>query len=381
MNFSYCNTTKVYFSNEIVELFNYVCESHYKKILLITGGKFTKKIADKISDVFAANHVEFIILDGVTTNPLAETIKEMTAKAKVFMPDVIITVGGGSVHDAGKIVSFMYYSEESIVDYTVDGRLGVPGIVNSIPVITVPTIFGSGAEVSPAALVRINNEKKVIFSPLLHPVASFINISFAKSLTCYQIARSSFDSFIQALEGYISKLSNNISCAFATIVIKNYNIALPYLFSSQICDDVLEKLAISSVFSSYVCSTASVGAIHAISDPISGRYNTHHATALALVAEDVLKKNLSVVDAIKIRELDDMLTNVPTEFVDSADRLIDKIVYIIDHLDLIDNVEKNIEKKVIMHMAEEAFNGDMVGNPYDFKKSEIIDILRKHCND
>lgn len=382
MNFSYCNTTKVYFTDEVKDIYDFVCTSGFNKVLFITGGKSTKKIAQQIKDEFDTSKIKCIVLEGITTNPLSETIEEMANAAKTFSPDVILTVGGGSVHDAGKAVSIMMFSEENTVeDYTVNGKLSVPGIVKTIPVITIPTVWGSGAEVSPAALVRIGHEKRVIFSPLLHPIATFINTNFADSLTGYQISRSSFDSFVQALEGFISMSSNNISNSFARIAIENYNACLPSLFHNQIAKDVLEKLAISSIFSSYVCSTASVGAIHALSDPISGRYDTHHAVALAMVAVDVLKKNLSVVDEEKIRELDKMLSNVPSFFDDVTARVLDKVNYIIDQLNLVDNDQKFIEIQNIDAMADESYNGDMVGNPYEFKKSEIIDILRKHCND
>jgi len=382
MNFTYCNTTKVYFTNDVKDVFDFVCSSGFKRILFVTGGESTKTIALRLKEEFDAALVKCFVVDGITTNPLSETIEEMAKVAKTFAPDVILTVGGGSVHDAGKAISIMMFSEGNTVeDYTVNGKLSVPGIVKTIPVITVPTVWGSGAEVSPAALVRIGNEKRVIFSPLLHPMATFVNTKFADSLTCYQISRSSFDSFVQALEGFISTLSNNISNAFARVAIENYNACLPALLNNQITNDVLEKLAISSIFSSYVCSTASVGAIHALSDPISGRYNTHHAVALAMVAVDVLKMNLPAVDEMKIQELDNMLTNVPSFFDDVTARVLDKVNYIIDKLNLVDNAQKFIEKQNIDAMADESYNGDMMGNPYEFKKSEIIEILRKHSND
>ncbi len=382
MNLSYCNTTKVFFTNEIKDIYDFVCSSGFNKVLFVTGGQSTKKIALQIKDGFNTSNIQCIVLDGITTNPLSETIEEMAKVAKSFSPDVILTVGGGSVHDAGKAISIMVFSENNNVeDYTVNGKLSVPGIVKTIPVITIPTVWGSGAEVSPAALVRIGKEKRVIFSPMLHPVATFINTNFADSLTNYQISRSSFDSFVQALEGFISTSSNNISNSFAKIAIDNYNTCLPSLFHNQITNDVLEKLAISSVFSSYVCSTASVGAIHAISDPISGRYDTHHAVALAMIAVDVLKKNLSVVDEGKIQELDKMLYNIPSFFNDVTERVLDKVKYIIAQLDLVNKEKTFIEKQDLDAMADESYNGDMVGNPYEFEKFEIVEILRKHCND
>lgn len=377
MNFNYRNTTQLYFTKEIShDINNFIVSNNFKKILIITGGTSTEQYAKIISNSIS---VENTIISGVVSNPLSETVEKMATIAKDYNPDLILTVGGGSVHDTGKAVAVMFYdSENTIEDYTVTGKLSVPGIKKVLPVITVPTILGSGAEVSPASLLRIGNEKRVIFSPLLHPLASFINIDWSKSLNKSKLARSAFDSFIQALEGFISTSANNISDAFAVTSIEYYNDCLPALLDGCYTDDVIEKLAIASVFSSYVCSTASVGAIHAISDPISGRFDVHHGTALAMVATDVLKKNLSSICQDRIQKIDLMLFNLKSEKTDIRERVIEKVASIIEKQNLLQTITtKSITHQTLLCMVKESFNGDMVGNPYEFSENEILDILGK----
>ena len=134
----------------------------------------------------------------------------------------------------------------------------------------------------------------------------------------------------------------------------------------------------ASVFSSYVCSTASVGAIHAISDPISGRFDVHHGTALAMVATDVLKKNLSSICQDKIQKIDSMLFNLNSEKTDVRERVIEKVVSIIEKQHLLQTITtKSITHQTLLCMVKESFNGDMVGNPYEFSENEIMDILGK----
>lgn len=381
MQFNYQNTTKLYFTKELAEdLQLFLNSNHYEKALVISGGKSTTKLAQDLLKKLATSYK---LCSGVQTNPLSETVEQIVAEAKNYNPDVIITVGGGSVHDTGKAVAILYYDEgHSTEDYTVNGSLSVPGIKRTLPVITIPTIYGSGAEVSPAALIRIGNEKRVIFSPLLHPLASFIDTDLTKGLKIDQVARSAFDALIQALEGFVSLSSNNISNAFARITIEYFNDCIPALKKGILSNDELEKIAIASIFSSYVCSTASVGAIHAISDPISGRFNIHHGTALAMVATDVLKKNLSVTPETAISELDRMLSNVLSTNDSLYERVIDKISNIILSLGLLENIETtHISKDVLSCMVKESFNGDMVGNPYEFSENEIEEILRHWYED
>ena len=377
MNFNYRNTTQLYFTKDLVkELNDFIKSNNFHKALIITGGPATTKIAYEISNGIDA---KYKIISGVKSNPLSETVEQMEKEAKQFNPDLILTIGGGSVHDTGKAVAIMYFDTgNNVEDYTVTGKLSVPGIKKALPIITIPTLYGSGAEVSPAALLRIGNEKRVIFSPLLHPLATFISTDLTKSLNKLEIARSAFDSFVQALEGFISISSNNISNAFAKTTIEYYNICIPSLIDGIYTDDTLEKLAIASVFSSYVCSTASVGAIHAVSDPISGRFDMHHGTALAMVALDVLEKNLYVISEEKVYEIDAMLFNLSSEKSDVRERVLEKIAAMIDSLGLLENVSTTkISEETMSFMVKEAFNGDMVGNPYEFSEDEIKIILGK----
>ena len=247
MNFIYRNTTQLYFTKEITNDVNdFIVSNNFKKVLIITGGTSTEQYAKIISDNIS---VENIIISGVVSNPLSETVEKMAIIAKDYKPDLILTVGGGSVHDTGKAVAIMFFdSENTIEDYTVTGKLSVPGIKKVLPVITVPTILGSGAEVSPASLLRIGNEKRVIFSPLLHPLASFINIEWSKRLNKSMLARSAFDSFVQALEGFVSVSANNISDAFAITSIEYYNACFPALIDGCYTDDVIENWQLPQFF-------------------------------------------------------------------------------------------------------------------------------------
>ncbi len=375
MNFVYQNTTKLYFTKTLKEDLNVFLESNkYSKALVISGGKCTTKLAQ---DILQGLAIEYKLCTGVQSNPLSKKVEEISQEAKIFNPDVILTIGGGSVHDTGKAVAILYYDNgHSTEDYTVNGSLSVPGIKKALPVITIPTIYGSGAEVSPAALIRIGNEKRVIFSTLLHPLASFIDVALTKGLSIDNISRSAFDSFIQALEGFVSLSSNNISNAFAEITIEYFNNCIPALLSGNITDDILEKLAIASSFSSYVCSTASVGAIHAISDPISGRFDVHHGTALAMVVINVLKKNLSTKSKQIVEKLDLLLSNLTSDEKDIYARVINKVEKIIVSLGLLKNVSKTkISLDVLSCMVKESYNGDMAGNPYEFSEKEIKEIL------
>ena len=370
MKYSYCNTTKIFFASDLSDISNFLNELGFTKVLVISGGDNTSNIAKKIED-FLNDAFLVKAVYGVRTNPRVEKIDEIVKVSRVFCPDVILTIGGGSVHDTGKAVSVMINQEGEIEEYTVNGTKSVPGIKKVTPVITVPTICGSGAEVSPASLIKINDEKRVIFSPLLHPIASFVFDEFAISIPKAVIARSVFDSFIQALEGYISTCANCISDSFAEIVFHKFIETFDSVINGTLNDKDIEKLYIASIFSSYVCSTASVGAIHAISNSISGHFDIHHGTALAMIAKSVLEKNLQDVLESRIQSLCKIL-NIES----GKESLIEYIETMIDKMDLLYGITvKKISESEFNEMILESNNGDMNGNPRHFSDKEIKEVL------
>lgn len=375
MDYCYRNSTEIIFSKDVCEeIYGYANVMGAHKVFVLSGKNTSANYAREICTLLR-NKLEVLLFEGITTNPFEEIINSAVLQARPFNPDMIITIGGGSVHDSGKAVSVLLKNNLSsdLDDYTVTGSLSAPGVKSVLPLITIPTIVGSGAEVSPAALVRIDDMKKVIFSPLLHPTATIINTNYMKSLPVSVLARSAFDSFVQSLEGYISTVANPVSDAFAIASIRHYFDCLDSLKKSDITDTVLAKLATASFLSSYVCSVASVGAIHALSDPISGRYNVHHGDALAMVAPGVLRYNLAATKAdlgrfISIIGISDIKEKNYVEII------IDIIEGIISAFGIGEN-DLPVNADIISKMVPECNNPDMAGNPYQFSDDEIKEIL------
>ena len=233
MDLSFINTVKIFFSKETDIFRDFLKENRFERLLVITGSQKTKRIAEKFCD--SIDDFTIRIMSGVETNAESEWIEKNLQVAKEFSPELIVTIGGGSVHDTGKALAIMIKSPINckLKDYIVSGTLSTLGIKQVVPVVTIPTIAGSGAEVSPAALIKIENKKCVIYSPLLHPMATFINTDHYLSLNNHQFARSAFDSFIQATEGFISTKSNNISNAFAIEAIRYFNFAVPFMVNNH----------------------------------------------------------------------------------------------------------------------------------------------------
>lgn len=376
MNFTYNTPTKVYFGK--IDYNNLVAEikQYGNKVLVLTGGISTLKIAENLSNKLKENFT-VILQDGIKSNPEIELIESIASEIQKV--DVILTVGGGSVHDSGKALSIAMTHNEKLEEYTTDGKISVPGITNRvIPVITIPTIFGTGAEVSPAALLKIRNKKRVIFSTYIYPKATFIDCSFTTSLSNDMCIKASLDAMVQGIESSVSTKAQSFSRRFSYSAIERVVASLLALARGKEKAEIMEELALASIEGLYAVGQSTVGAAHAISDPISGRYDIHHGEAVGILLPYVVEANCPYAEkeyeTIKLifekklgqtfRTLSEALNAFYAEI--GFDRCalqheVDRTKFCIDFKELIC----------------ESYNGDMDGNPREMTDDIIGDILNK----
>lgn len=376
MNFTYNTPTKVYFGKMNYDNLVSEIKQYGNRVLILTGGKSTKKIAEKISDKLK-DFFSIKLRDGVESNPKIEFIEGIADELQEV--DVILTVGGGSVHDSGKALSIAMTHNEKLEEYTTDGKLSVPGINNKlVPVITVPTVFGTGAEVSPAALLKIRNKKRVIFSTYLYPRVTFVDCSFAESLPLEICIKASLDALVQGIESLVSTKAQSFSKRFSYSAIERVIHSLLFLVKEGNDQQVMEELALASIEGLYAVGQSTVGAAHAISDPISGRYNIHHGEAVGILLPYVVEANYShaekeydIVKSIFERNLHKSFVTL-SEAINS---FYEEIGF--DRLSIRDKVDQTTFCIDFKEIISESYNGDLEGNPREMTDDIIGDILNK----
>lgn len=376
MNFIYNTPTKVYFGK--MDYDNLVAEikQYGNKVLVLTGGKSTLKIAENLSDKLKKNFT-VILKDGIKTNPEIELIESIASE--VQKADVILTVGGGSVHDSGKALAIAMTHNEKLEEYTTDGKISVPGITNRvIPVITIPTIFGTGAEISPAALLKIRNKKRVIFSTHIYPKATFIDCSFTTSLSNDMCIKASLDAMVQGIESSVSTKAQSFSRRFSYSAIERVVASLLALVRENEKAEIMEELALASIEGLYAVGQSTVGAAHAISDPISGRYDIHHGEAVGVLLPYVVKANYSYAEkeyeTIKLI-FEEKLGQTFRTLSEALDAFYAEIGF--DRCALQREVDRTTFCSDFEELICESYNGDMDGNPREMTDDIIGDILNK----
>ncbi|MCS7151125.1 MAG: iron-containing alcohol dehydrogenase [Endomicrobia bacterium] len=282
----------------------------FKKILIVCGTKSLKEsgVLDKILGQLQHRAIEYLIYDNISQEPDTMVVNEVLKLVAEEECDCVVGIGGGSVIDVAKAVAGLYgeYQQNkntfSVEDYLeVDGTKSIE--VEGIPFVAVPTVAGTGAEVTMNS-VLINpktGNKRSIRSPHLFAKLAIIDPQLTLTVPPRQTAISGIDALCHLVEGYISKKSNPICDTFAVEGIKYIVEYLPAVIKNP--DNILarEKISLASLYGGIMIVNSGLTLAHGIGSVIGPRFNLPHGLACALFLPEVLEINLSFV-ALEKRE-------------------------------------------------------------------------------
>ena len=257
---------------------DFISNKKFDKIFVITGyNSFYKSGADKFLKKIIDIKKTYIFFKKKTLPDIIE-LKYLIKELRKFKPDLIIALGGGCALDYAKIAN-VFYNEENIEkkikksEYLFKNKLST--------LIAIPTTAGSGAEVTPFAVLYINNIKYSIEHRLVKPDYFFIAPQLILSSKKPLKASCGFDAIAQALESLISIKSNRRSIQFSKqsleLSLENYN---NYIHKPT--KDNVFKMSLAANLAGKAISIAKTNAPHALSYPFSTLYNVSHGHAVSL---------------------------------------------------------------------------------------------------
>ncbi|MCK4789247.1 MAG: iron-containing alcohol dehydrogenase, partial [Desulfobacteraceae bacterium] len=188
-----------------------------QRIFLVTGKESysscgAKAYLDKIlGDYEVSRFYEF------EANPKIEDIQK---GIKIFTHnsyDTVIAVGGGSVIDMAKAITFLAANPSAAAEYSIKGP---PQATIAKPIVAIPTTSGSGSESTCFSVIYVGCKKYSISDENMLPKAAIVDAKLTMSLPVYTTAVSGLDAFSQAVESYWSIHSTYQSKQFASDAIK-----------------------------------------------------------------------------------------------------------------------------------------------------------------
>ncbi|MBU3179029.1 iron-containing alcohol dehydrogenase [Clostridium estertheticum] len=351
-----------------------------KKVVLITDkGVFNAGILEKPLEVLRSLNVEINIISDVPTEPEKKQVMQIFKEANEFKADLIIAIGGGSVMDTTKLVAVLMKNEgyrENILDTSLI-------IENGVKTVMVPTSSGTGAEVTPNAIVIIPEEELKVGIVTDKFIGDYVILDpqMTKSLPPHITASTGIDAFCHCIECFISKKSNPISDIFA---LKGINLISKYIRRAYINGNDMEareNMLLAAFYGGLSISSASTVAVHALSYPLGGKYRIAHGVSNAMLLPYVMEFNAnSILDKLIIvaNEMDIDVAGLSKEEI--GKKVISEIYLMVKDLKIPSDLTKfGITKEDIETLVDAAAKVTRLlnNNPKEMTRDDMKNIYMK----
>jgi alcohol dehydrogenase class IV len=290
-------TTVVFGTGSVTSLPDHVKRVGGTRALVVCDPGVVKVgIAGRVRAILDGAGIAAAVFDSVAPNPVEENIFAGVASYREFGANVIVSVGGGSPLDAGKLIALKATHERPLVDYD-DATGGDAFITQNVPpIITIPTTAGTGSEVGRSGVVTLkaNGRKTVIFSPYLLAKAAILDPELTASMPARVTAATGFDALTHCLEAYVSLGDHPMADGIALMGLE---LCAKYLARATSNGSDLEARGgmMKAAMMGAVAFQKGLGACHSLAHPLSSEKDMHHGLANALCLPAVVDFNESVV--------------------------------------------------------------------------------------
>jgi alcohol dehydrogenase class IV len=354
--------------------------SEVKSALILTQPPIKELgFVDKISNQLLAKGISVDINMDVMPEPTDQNIKDIFGEIQDKEYDVMIGIGGGSVLDTTKIISVLKTNDDNIEDMFGTNLVKKPGV----PTILIPTTSGTGAEVTPNAIVTVPaQELKIgIVSNYMLPKLVFIDPILTLGLPKFITAPTGMDAFTHSLESFISNKANPLSDMFALESIRLISSSIVEAYQNGASVKARENMLLGSLYGGMALTSAGTAAVHALAYPLGGKYKIPHGTANSMLLPHVMKFNMdAIVDRLSqvAVPMGINIQNLSNEQI--AEKVIERISELTTILEIPQNLtEYGVQEENIAELAESALEVKRLlnNNPKELKLEDIKAIYRK----
>jgi alcohol dehydrogenase len=275
--------------------------------------------------------------------------------------DIIVGIGGGSVIDFAKGLSFLTTNPKHAIEYR-----GFPTNVNKpTPVIAIPTTAGTGSEVTyNAVFIEEKEQKKLgINTTLNFPTLAILDPLLVQSCPFSVSVSSGLDALTHAVESYGATKSNTITRALSKEALNLLIPSLDKLYGNQSDLTICSNLMIGAYLAGVALMNSGSGPAGAMSYILGPKFNVPHGLAGAVFLPHIVKHNESY----------DFKYDNRNSFSDYLSHLFAKLYVDCDNLSQFNINESNVD---ILLKGVESLQPAFNQNPVPFSIENAKEIIR-----
>ena len=292
---SFMLNTRIVFGMDAVRELPAIGKTYGNKVLLVAGKHATihNGTLSRIESSLAEAGMVPIRFAEVEPEPSLQTLAKGLELARTEAVDWVLGVGGGSAMDTAKAIGALYHAGESIEYYFDGGPIESPGL----PIVTVPTTAGSGAEVTFNAVLSDTERRikqSIRGSQLMRPAVALVDPGLTFSLPPQATAYSGLDALVQAIEAFTSKGASPLTDIYALSAVERIGAHLLRAYQDGQDAKARSEMAMGSLMAGVALSNARLGAVHGLAHPIGIRTGKAHGLICAVLLVPVMRFNMAV---------------------------------------------------------------------------------------
>ncbi|MDI6786095.1 MAG: iron-containing alcohol dehydrogenase [bacterium] len=374
--FNFITPGRIIFGKQSIGQLGVEAAKFGRDAMLVTGVSALRKlkVLDRVEEDLKKSGIKVFLFDKVKGEPDLEIIEECRDLAKKNKVDMLIGLGGGSVIDTAKAVAGLYNEKGSCREYQKGRKIEKCGI----PFIAVPTVAGSGSEVTYNAVIldREDKIKRSLRDFSLIAKLVIIDPLLSVSVPTQVKIRSGIDALIHAIEGYTSLKANQLTNSLALSAVNLIYTNIREVAYEENNIPVHGHMSLGTLKAGMVVANAGLGAIHGIAASLGAYFEIPHGLACAVLLPKVLEFNKNVCGLQYyhlLQALGEHAENL------SINEVSDNFIVIIEKLMLDLKIHFHIERfeiseEDVLSIAKNC-STSINFNPKELKKEDIIDII------
>ena len=242
-----------------------------------------------VEETVKASGAEYYVLDELPPEPAYMDVQKLVDQFKTSGADFIVACGGGSVLDAAKLASVLVTDEYGVKEL-LDDPLRAK---KCVPIILVPTTAGTGAEVTPNAIVAVPEKELKVGIVNENMIADYVILDarMIKNLPRKIAAATGVDALAHCIECFTSNKANPFSDLYA---LEGLDLILNNIMDACNDSEAMEaknKMQIAAYYGGLAITASGTTAVHALSYPLGGKYHIAHGVSNAILLAPVMRFN------------------------------------------------------------------------------------------
>jgi len=351
----------------------------YERVLLVTDQTLHKLGYDQaIMQSLDAAGVSFTLFADINSEPTIALIDAGREVAKICEAECVIALGGGSVLDTCKMIAAGMKLPHLSTKALLLKFLVVPG--KTLPMISVPSTAGTGAEITVGAVVT--NARGVKGSTVLVGL-NVTHVILDSELTIHApqmvTAACGMDALSHVVEGAISDVDMDeenmrLSMEGTRLILQH----LPIVMCEP--ENIESRLAMcrAAMYGGNAINTQLAGYVHAFAHSIGAKYHLPHGQAITLMMMPVLEyQKEACIEKYAMLARYCQLADENTDEREAADKFLQAIAQLIVECGM-DKIESPVQeadyKQLVRMIAKDSIN---YSAPMTYSNEDIEQVLKE----